>query len=81
MLLHPQGQIIDVKWVKSQKIDHCDFFSAIIEFVGELVTSNMRNKFDKYMKNLSRYSSHKVKLLTENEKNRNQPFRFFFSHY
>ena len=43
----PQGQIIDVKFDKSQLISHFDFFSAIIELVWELVIFNMHNKFCK----------------------------------
>ena len=46
-LSHPQDQIIDVKGEKSQSVGHFDFFSAIIEFVRELVISNMHNKFGK----------------------------------
>ena len=45
-LSRPQGQIIDVKCKKSQKIGHFNFFSAIIELVQELLISNMHNKFE-----------------------------------
>ena len=59
LLLRPQGQIIDVKCEKSQKISHFEFFSAIIELVRELLISNMHNK-------------NKVKLLMKNVQNRNK---------
>ena len=48
-LSRPQGQIIDVKCEKSQKIGHFFFFSAIIELVQELLISNMHNQFEEDM--------------------------------
>ena len=42
-LSRPQGQIIDIKWKKSQSIRYFEFFSLIIELVRELVFSNMHN--------------------------------------
>ena len=47
MLSRQQGQIIDVKCEKTQKIGHFDFFSAIVELVQELHISNMHNKLGK----------------------------------
>ena len=38
--------MIDVKSEKSQLIGHVEFFLAIIEFVRELLISNMHNKFE-----------------------------------
>ena len=43
--MRPQGHVIDVKCKKSQLIGPFEFFSAVIEFVGELLISNMHNKF------------------------------------
>ena len=43
-LSHPQGEIIEVKIVKSQLIGHYYFFPAIIELVRKLVINNMHNK-------------------------------------
>ena len=48
-LSRPQGQIIDVKWEKSQEIGHFFFFSAIIELVQELLISNKHTKFEENM--------------------------------
>ena len=48
-LSRPQGQIIDVKWEKSQLIGHFFFFPAIIELVQELLISNIHNKFEENM--------------------------------
>ena len=46
-LLRPQGQIIDVKMRKmTVNRSFCEFFSAIIEIVRELVISNMHNRFE-----------------------------------
>ena len=45
MLSRPQGRIIDVKFKNRTKSAILNFFAANIELVGELLTSNMHNKF------------------------------------
>ena len=82
-LSRPQGQIIDVKCEKSQKIGHFFFFSAIIELVREVVISNMHNKFEKdtwktfqvIAPTRSNYWRKRWKIAIS------RPFWIFFSHY
>ena len=76
----PQGQIIDVKWEKSQWIGHFFFFSAIIELVQELLISNIHTKVEENM-----WKTFQVIAPTgsnywfpQNEKNRNKSAIFFF---
>ena len=45
MLSSPEGQINEVKFEKSQSVDHLKKISAIIKLIWELLISNMHYKF------------------------------------